>query len=231
VFIPLYDAVPLRSIRTPFVTYALIALCCGLFVVFQSGLVVDARYASIVGMSMIPAELTHASDIRSPLFDLPEAVTTITYMFVHGGWMHLIGNMLFLWVFGDNVEDAMGHWRFLAFYLVCGICAGLVHSLASPASPVPLVGASGAVAGVVAAYLLLHPRVKLWVLLLGRLPLRISAMWVIGGWIVFQLVMVVIASDHTTAWWAHIGGFSAGAALTPLLRRADVPLFDRAPVT
>jgi membrane associated rhomboid family serine protease len=84
---------------------------------------------------------------------------------------------------------------------------------------------------VVAAYLLLHPRVKLWVLLLGRLPLRISAMWVIGGWIVFQLVMVVIASDHTTAWWAHIGGFAAGAALTPLLRRADVPLFDRAPVT
>jgi membrane associated rhomboid family serine protease len=231
VFIPLYDAVPLRSIRTPFVTYALIALCCGLFVVFQSGLVVDARYASIVGMSMIPAELTHASDIRSPLLDLPEAVTMITYMFVHGGWMHLIGNMLFLWVFGDNVEDAMGHWRFLAFYLVCGICAGLVHSLASPVSPVPLVGASGAVAGVVAAYLLLHPRVKLWVLLLGRLPLRISAMWVIGGWIVFQLVMVVIASDHTTAWWAHIGGFSAGAALTPLLRRADVPLFDRAPVT
>ena len=229
-FIPLHDALPLRVIRAPFVTYGLIAGTTLLFVLFQSGVVFDARYASVVGMSMIPAELYHYTDIRAPLAALPEPATMITYMFVHGGWMHLIGNMLFLWVFGDNIEDAMGHLRFLAFYTVCGIGAAIAHSLNAPDSAVPLVGASGAVAGVVAAYVILHPRVKVWVLILGRLPLRISAMWVIGAWFVFQIVMTLVASDHTTAWWAHIGGFLTGAALIPLMRRNDVLLFDRPPV-
>jgi membrane associated rhomboid family serine protease len=154
-------------------------------------------------------------------------LTLITYMFLHGGWMHLIGNMLFLWVFGDNVEDAMGHGRFLAFYLLAGIAGGLAHTLSGPTSTVPLVGASGAIAGVVAAYLMLHPRVKLWVLVLGRFPLKVSAVWAIGAWAAFQVVMLLVASDHTTAWWAHIGGFAAGAVLLPIMRKPGVALFDR----
>lgn len=148
-------------------------------------------------------------------------------MFLHAGWMHLIGNMLFLWVFGDNVEDAMGHVRFLVFYLAAGVAGGLAHMLSVPDSTIPLVGASGAIAGVVAAYLILHPRVKLWVLVLGRIPLKISAMWALGAWAAFQVIMLLVASDHTTAWWAHIGGFVAGAALVPFMRKPGVPLFDQ----
>lgn len=228
-FIPLYDALPLRVIRAPYVTYGLIAATSLIFVMFQSGVVFDARYASIVGAAMIPAELYHYTDIRAPFGELPEAVTTVTYMFVHGGWMHLIGNMLFLWVFGDNVEDAMGHLRFLVFYFVCGAAAALAQSFAAPTSEVPMVGASGAVAGVVAAYVILHPRVKVWVLVFGRLPLKISAMWIIGAWFVFQLAMTAVVTTHSTAWWAHVGGFLAGAALIPLFRRNDILLFDRPP--
>jgi membrane associated rhomboid family serine protease len=158
---------------------------------------------------------------------IPESLTFITYMFLHGGWMHLIGNMLFLWVFGDNVEDAMGHGRFLVFYLLCGAAGGLAHALASPTSEAPLIGASAAVAGTLAAYLILHPRVKLWVLFLGRIPLKLSAMWVIGAWIAFQFFNVFVALDQETSYWAHIGGLAAGAVLIPFMRRPDVPLFDQ----
>ena len=99
----------------------------------------------------------------------------VTYMFLHGGWIHLIGNMLFLWVFGDSIEDAMGHVRFIMFYLMCGIFAAFAHILMMPHSDLPLIGASGAVAGVIAAYLILHPKVKVWVLALWRIPIRITA--------------------------------------------------------
>jgi membrane associated rhomboid family serine protease len=101
---------------------------------------------------------------------LPGAVTLVTYQFLHAGWLHLLSNMAFLWVFGDNVEDAMGHLRFLAFYLLCGVGAALAHGMIDPQSTIPLVGASGSVAGVIAAYLMLHPKVKVWVLVLWRLP-------------------------------------------------------------
>ena len=148
-------------------------------------------------------------------------------MFLHGGWMHLIGNMLFLWVFGDNVEDAMGHGRFLVFYLLCGAAGGLAHAFAAPTSEAPLIGASAAVAGTLSAYLILHPRVKLWVLFLGRIPLKLSAMWVIGAWIAFQFFNLFVALDEETSYWAHIGGLVAGAVLIPFMRRPDVPLFDQ----
>ncbi len=108
-------------------------------------------------------------------------------MWLHADWMHLLGNMLFLWVFGDNVEDAMGHLRFLVFSLICGIAGGRAYALLGPqASEAPLVGASGAVSGVVAAYLVLYPRVRVWILLFWRLPLPLSALWCLGGWILLQ---------------------------------------------
>jgi membrane associated rhomboid family serine protease len=225
-FIPLYDYNALRSIKTPVVTRTLIVITVLFFLVFESGLVVDAQMASVGAFGVIPAEFLGAG-LRSELAVIPEPLTFITYVFLHGGWMHLIGNMLFLWVFGDNVEDAMGHARFLAFYFLCGAAGGLAHALANPTSEAPLIGASAAVAGTLAAYLILHPRVKLWVLVLGRIPLKISAMWVIGAWIVFQFFNVFMALDKETAYWAHIGGLAAGAILIPFMRRPDVPLFDR----
>jgi membrane associated rhomboid family serine protease len=135
--------------------------------------------------------------------------------------------MLFLWVFGDNVEDALGHVRYLAFYLTCGVVAGLVHAYMLPTSKLPLIGASGAVAGVIGAYLMLHPRVMVWVLAFRFIPLKISAAWVLGVWVATQVTMVLIKQSDEVAWWAHIGGVVTGALLILVLRRPGVPLFDR----
>jgi membrane associated rhomboid family serine protease len=160
--------------------------------------------------------------------EVPGDLTLLTYMFLHGGWLHLGSNMLFLWVLGDNVEDSMGHVGYLVFYLLCGAAAGLAHAVMLPASEAPLVGASGALSGVIAAYLMLHPRVKLWVLVLWRIPLLLPAYLVLGAWIVLQVVNIVLAGpDDGIAWWAHLGGLAAGAILTPFFKRRDVPLFDR----
>ena len=158
---------------------------------------------------------------------MPERLTLVSYMFLHGDVFHLLGNMLFLWVFGDNVEDAMGHVRFVVFYLACGIFAGLTHAWMMPDSDMPLIGASGAVAGVIAAYIMLHPRVRVWVLAFRFIPLRISAALALGAWILTQLVMVALPQIGPVAWWAHIGGLVAGAALILVMRRPGVPLFDK----
>ena len=140
-------------------------------------------------------------------------------MFLHADWMHLIGNMAFLYVFADNVEDAMGHWRFLFFYLACGVVAGAAHALMSDGSAAPLIGASGAVAGVLGAYLVLYPRARVWVLIFLRIPLRIPAYWALGGWIVWQLFQVYLSDEQSNvAWWAHIGGFGAGLLLVFIMR-------------
>jgi membrane associated rhomboid family serine protease len=226
-FIPLHDANPLRTIRAAYVTYTLIAITTASFVLFQSGFVFEAERLSEVGFGVIPAEARLGAGLRDVYGVIPESLTFLTYTFVHAGWAHLIGNMLFLWVFGDNVEDAMGHVRFVLFYFLCGAGAAFTHAVASPDSEIPLVGASGAVAGIVAAYVILHPRVKLWVLLLMRIPVRISAVWAIGGWFLFQVLNLFVTSEHQTAWWAHIGGFATGAILITVMRRPGVMLFDR----
>ena len=139
--------------------------------------------------------------------------------------------MLFLWVFGDNVEDALGHVKFLIFYLLCAIAGALFHGLLAPLSQVPLIGASGAIAGVVAAYLILHPRVKIWILAFGRIPLRIPAYITLVLWILFQFVMFAVGGEDQVSWACHIGGIVAGAVLVLILRSRDVPLFDREIVT
>jgi membrane associated rhomboid family serine protease len=226
-FVPIYDDNPLRAIETPYVTRALIVVTTLIYAVFQSGLLFDADDATAGGFAVVPAAVLGGAPLRDTLAVIPEPITFATYMFLHGSWWHLIGNMLFLWVFGDNVEDAMGHWRFLAFYLLCGVLAGLVYAVTAPASEAPLVGASGAIAGCISAYLILHPRVKLWVLVFGRIPLKITATWAIGAWIVWQVGGALLHVDDETAWWAHIGGLVAGAVLIPVLRRKGVPLFDQ----
>ncbi len=226
-FIPLSDDNPLDHVIRPYVTWALIAANVVVFVVFQSGYVVEAEQAALLGFGMIPSVIHDVKDLPPGYALVPENATLLTYMFLHGGWFHLIGNMMFLWVFGDNVEDAMGHVRFLAFYLLCGVAGGLAHALMLPGSDAPLIGASGAVAGVIAAYLMLHPRVKLWVLVLMRIPLRLSAIWVLGAWVAFQVWNVIAMTDDGTGWWAHLGGLIAGALLVLVMRRRGVPLFDR----
>jgi membrane associated rhomboid family serine protease len=226
VFVPLYDINPIRYIRYPYVTWALIAANVFVFVVFQSGFALEPDDRAAVLFGVTPSQLGIGARLPSGYGRLPEELTLFTYMFLHGGWLHLIGNMLFLWVFGDNVEDDMGHVRFLVFYLLCGIAGGLAHSVSVPASTVPLVGASGAIAGIVAAYLMLHPRVKIWCLVLMRIPLKLSASWILGAWIALQLLNVAVGTADDTAWWAHVGGLIAGALLVLVMRRPGVELWD-----
>lgn len=226
-FIPLYDDNPMRYFTFPLITRLLVALNVLVYLVFQSGLLLDTAMPAVMLFGATPAKVSGGAALPIGHEMIPSEITLVTYMFLHGHWMHLIANMLFLWVFGDNVEDAMGRIRFLAFYLLCGIAGGLAHLLSTPNSDIPLIGASGATAGVVAAYLMLHPRVKIWVLVLMRVPLKLSAMWVLGFWIVLQIVNAVAQTKNGVAWWAHIGGLAAGALLVIVLRRPGVSLFDR----
>ena len=181
----------------------------------------------MLSFGMLPAVLLDHRQLASELVVLPAELTLVSSMFLHVNWMHLIGNMAFLWVFGDNVEDSMGHGRFLLFYLLCGLFASLAHALADTQSISPLVGASGAIAGVLGAYLMLHPRVKVIVLVGLRIPLRLRAYWVIGFWLGLQFYFVATDAGGNTAWWAHIGGFVTGVMLIPFLKSPAIPLFDR----
>lgn len=224
VFLPLHDKNALRFIPFQRVTVGLIVTNIAVFY-WQFTLSDPQSMALVLGGGLTPAALMGAANIPVQYAWLPPEVTLFTHMFLHGSWLHLISNMVFLWVFGDNVEDAMGHLKFLVFYLLCGVGAGFTHALMDPVSGVPLVGASGATAGIIGAYLLLYPRVKVWVLLLLRIPLRLPAYWLLVSWLSFQIYFVVTEAEGTTAWWAHLGGFILGVALTPLLKRRQVPLF------
>jgi membrane associated rhomboid family serine protease len=229
--IPLYDDNPVRRISYAYVNWALIATNVFVYAVVQSGYVFGARLADSASISfgMIPVVLFNTMTLPPEFIAIPSWLTPVTSSFLHGSWMHLAGNMLFLWVFGDNVEDDLGHVRYLFFYLACAALAAVAHALSTPGSTSPLIGASGAVSGVVAAYVLLHPNVKLWVLVLFRVPLKLKAMWAMGAWVLFQAANAYMADiDDDTAWFAHIGGLVAGGVLVLLLKRADAPLFDRA---
>jgi membrane associated rhomboid family serine protease len=219
-FVPLHDDTPLKVIRFQFVTLGIII---GNVVVFLvTGAFHSEAYLANVATSfgVVPSDLTHMSQ-NVPFSPIPEPLTFITYMFLHAGWMHLISNMLFLWVFADNVEDAFGYFAFALFYLLCGIAGALTHVFMAPDSSAPLIGASGAVSGVIGAYVLLYPRARVWILLFFRIPLRISAIWVLSGWFLLQLFSIYTAGksgEQEVAFWAHIGGFAAGLLITLILR-------------
>lgn len=174
--------------------------------------------------AMIPAEIT-ANPLGGGLAGPPAVATAFTSMFLHAGWEHLLGNMLFLWVFGDNVEDAMGHLRYLAFYLLAGLAAAGAQLLVSFDSQLPSLGASGAVSGVLGAYLVLYPRARVltWVPVFLFLVIRVPAIVFLGLWFGFQFVRGLAAVGDGgmggVAWWAHIGGFVAGMALISFFRR------------
>ena len=227
-FVPVYDDNSLITIRFQFVTILLILANVAVFALTATQ--IDVQVAT--SFALVPSELFSEGigpNITGEQFDtipVPERYTLISYMFMHGDLLHLGGNMLFLWVFGDNVEDAMGHMRFFMFYILCGIIAGLAHSWMLPNSGIPLIGASGAVAGVVAAYLILHPKVRVWVLFLRIIPLNVSAMFALGLWIIMNIAMALVPDVGPVAWWAHVGGIAAGAVLVLFMKRRDVPLFD-----
>jgi membrane associated rhomboid family serine protease len=227
VFIPISDKNRHIWIEFHYVTVALIAACVLVFV-WQFTRDGDGAGRIVYGLGMIPAVVTGARALPPELAMVPSELTLITSIFLHGGFMHLIGNMLFLWVFGDNIEDAMGHRRFIAFYLLCGVLASVAHLWSDPSSSVPTVGASGAISGVLGAYFVLHPKAKIWVLVLSVIPLKLPTYAVIGGWAGLQVFNAVYAEPGTTgvAWWAHVGGFVAGAALIRFFKQEHVSLWD-----
>lgn len=222
-FLPLHDSNPLRHIRFPYVNYAILAATCLVFLV-QSMLPPGGFEAATVYFGMVPGVVT--GFYADPLPFLPEQATLFTYAFLHLDVMHLLSNMLFLWIFGDNVEDALGHLRYLFFYFACAVLAAGAHMLTDLASSSPLIGASGAVAGVMGAYVLLFPHARLFVLarIIIPLPLPVPAFWMLGFWILTQLFYAFAGSAEPVAWWAHIGGVLSGAILAALFRRRDFPL-------
>jgi membrane associated rhomboid family serine protease len=202
----------------PVVTYALIVLNVLFFLVELS-----AGDAFIQRWSVVPRRL-----LANPVGDF---ITVFTAMFMHGGWMHLLGNMLYLWIFGDNVEDRLGQAKFIVFYLLCGIAATFAQVLVDPTSNIPNLGASGAIAGVLGAYLIMFPRSQVRVMM-GRGIIPMPALIVIGFWALLQFLNgfgAIVATEQTAgggvAYMAHVGGFIAGLILGPLMGggRSDVP--------
>lgn len=225
--IPLRDDNPC-NIR-PIVTVTFLIACVLVFL-WQLSLGPRAFQAAVFQLGVIPATLLGGDSLPPELALLPPALTVFTSMFLHGDWMHLIGNMLYLWIFGNNIEDAMGHVRFVIFYLLCGIAAVLAQALPDPGSTIPMIGASGAISGVLGAYLLLYPRAHVLVLIplgfFSRL-IHLPAMFVLGFWFVLQLINQAVAPSGGggVAFGAHIGGFVAGMALIPLFKYRRIRLF------
>jgi membrane associated rhomboid family serine protease len=219
--VPLYDDNPFAAPVKPVVTWCLIAANLAVFF-YEAGASQLALDRMIDTFSLTPAAFV--GDIE-PLGWVPALATVFTYQFFHADIAHLLGNMVFLWVFGDDVERALGRWRYLAFYLLCGVVGGLVFIANDLHSRIELIGASGAIAGLVVAYVMLRPCAKITVLL-GIIPLRISAYWVVGLFVLTQLWNLGASSKSEVAYWCHFGGMLAGGILFPLMKPWRVKLFQ-----
>lgn len=226
-FIPLHDANALKHIHLQYVTLSLIAANVLVYLFANIGLSEGAFNSAAVSFGYIPAVVHDFRDLPPELVVIPENFSLVSYSFLHSDFMHLAGNMLFLWVFGDNVEDALGHIKFLIFYCLCAAGGAFAHGILDVQSEAPLIGASGAIAGIIGAYLLLHPKVWVWVLVMGRIPLRLPAAILLLFWIGMQFYMIIVMQGDSVSWAAHIGGFVTGAILVLFMRRRGVPLFDR----
>ena len=224
--IPLYDDNPTE--RFPFVTISFIFMCIAVFL-YQNNLPESLGSLFVMHYAAIPAAILGGGSLPDEISTaMPSGLTLVTSMFLHGSWMHLLGNMLYLWIFGNNIEDVMGHAKYVVFYVLCGVLAALSHALTDPASQVPMVGASGAISAVLGAYLLLFPRAHVLVFLPGLGMTRVPAGVVLGMWFVTQLIsggMSVGGQGGGVAFFAHIGGFVAGMALVGLFKRPEVPFF------
>jgi membrane associated rhomboid family serine protease len=223
--VPLYDDHATR--RVPAANYWLIGICVGAFL----WLLGANQHRVLSSYGMIPAVLFGSAYLGPSLRVLPPWATVFTSMFLHGGWFHLIGNMIFLWIFGKNVEGALGHFRYLALYLSAGVVAAFVQALSDPNSHVPMIGASGAIAGVLGAYLVLYPRanvhVFVWIVLFFRI-VNVPAWVLLGLWFGMQVISGLNQGHGTpgVAFWAHVGGFVAGAVLVTVLRQRGTPLLQ-----
>ena len=234
--IPLKDDLP--TLHRPVVTYVVVGLCAAVWLFVQgAGVDMGKLIASVCNLGMVPGEITGDAALGTGIQIAPgvacviddesiNILTPLTSMFLHGSWGHIIANMLFLWVFGNNVEDSMGHVRFAVFYIVCGLAAAAAHVMLDPASPVPTVGASGAISGVMGAYLLLYPRARVSMLFIFFIIIRVipvQAWLVLIWWFVLQVLtglpqLTRVSSEVSggVAVWAHIGGFVAGLVLIKL---------------
>ena len=212
---------------TPWVTYAIIALNVAVFLVTVS---LDPRSAQLVNLQYgaVPAILFGHANLPPEFSPFPSGfgfLSIFSAMFMHGGWMHLGGNMLYLWIFGNNVEDSMGHFRFLMFYLICGVAAALGHGLLDTQSQIPMIGASGALAGVLGAYFLLFPKARILVWFFWVFIFYVPAVFVLGFWFITQIINFGSGAGGNIAWVAHIAGFIAGMALIPFFKHRNVPLW------
>lgn len=222
--VPLHDDNPVRI--TPFISYGLIGLNIFIFL-YEISLSAPQLQSFVEAYAVVPNQITESLRSGDPTQIWPQAMTLITSQFLHGGFMHLGGNMLFLWVFGNNVEDRLGHLKFLIFYLLCGALAALAQWFFSMQSTVPALGASGAIAGVLGAYILRFPKSRILTLVpLGFLitTIRIPAVFFLGFWFVQQALYGIASLQVRSsidvggvAYWAHAGGFVFGALLGPLL--------------
>lgn len=224
-----------ETIRTPYATFVLIGLTVGTWLLVQGAGFGLQLARSICELGLIPGELTLSvpPGTRFPMGDGLVCLTDpgrqsahiLTSMFLHGSWMHLLGNMWFLWIFGNNVEDAMGRFRFVVFYLLTGVAAALAQVVLNPASAVPMVGASGAISGVMGAYIVLYPHVRVFMIVpLGFILTSMAwpAWMMLGYWLLLQFVsgLTVIGQEGGgVAFWAHLGGFVAGVILVKLFAR------------
>lgn len=239
---PLKDDNPI--FLTPFVTYALVLANVAAWIFVQGLGQPDELVRSVCELGLIPGELLGrvAEGTTVPLGNTSCRIgasgqwwTIVSSMFLHGGWMHLIGNMWFLWIFGDNVEDSMGHGRFAVFYLLCGLAAAALQVGASPGSAIPMVGASGAIGGVMGAYVILYPMVRVHMLVFfGFFVTRfvVPAIFMLGYWFLVQLLGGAVSRQQPgqggVAFWAHVGGFAAGVALIFAFRNRA--MVDRHPL-
>ena len=224
--LPIRDDSVLR--RPPAVTYGVICVCSAVFL-WQLGLGPRAFTSFIFSFGMIPAVLFGYAELPSRLAAVPAWATVFTSMFIHGGWLHLLGNMLYLWLFGRGVESALGPSRFGILYLASGVAAAMTQALTSPAAEVPMIGASGAIAGALGAYLILHPRANVilfvWIFIFVRF-ISVPAVILLALWFATQLLGALAAppNEPGVAFWAHVGGFVAGVILVLILRGRDAAL-------
>jgi len=223
---PVHDENPIRIV--PYVTYTFMG-CCILAFLWQITQAPEFQNIIIYALGVIPAVLFGGLELDPELDWVPPIMTVFTSMFLHGGWMHLIGNMLYLWVFGNNIEAAMGHVKFFIFYVLCGAAAVLAQALPDAGSQIPMIGASGAISGVLGAYILLYPMAKVTVfipIVIILYRIKVPALFVLGIWFVMQLVSSFTTSSEGggVAFGAHIGGFIAGMIFIPLFKYPNLPL-------
>ena len=217
--IPLKDDIP--SFRLPFVTIALVAINCLVYLYLKS-LGGEGYESTLLHLGTIPYEITHGVELN-PENTFPIPLTLFTAMFLHGGFLHLVGNMLYLWIFGDNIEDRLGHVKFFFFYILSGLAASLIFVLTSPQSQIPMVGASGAIAGVLGAYMITFPKARILTLVFFGFFIRVTpipALFLLGFWFLFQLLYAlpsIGSSSSGVAFFAHVGGFLAGIVLFKIL--------------